>query len=204
VTYFGISAAGWAAWTAIGTLLLAAVTTGAVIVTMCLAQSERKRDDRLRREAADGAAERERTERRARQDYEARQVIVSVAAPDHQPTDPRAPSTHYLTVSTPVAYPIKQVDVQLVVTANGAPSIVSYSKLSTGIHVDNERVRYDFAVLMPMEADPIVRFTDWHGNRYYQFRHYTERFGPDTDWHEAARALDELIRTGPEPDEARP
>jgi hypothetical protein len=45
-----------------------------------------------------------------------------------------------------------------------------------------------------------MRWVDWHGNRYYQYRHYTERFGQDTEWLEAAQKIDQWIRTGPKPD----
>jgi len=45
-----------------------------------------------------------------------------------------------------------------------------------------------------------MRFVDWHGNLYYQYRHYTQRFSQNTDWHEAAQAIDQWIRTGPKPD----
>lgn len=47
---------------------------------------------------------------------------------------------------------------------------------------------------------PIVRWVDWHGNLYYQYRDYTEQFSRDTDWSKAAEKFYELIGTGPKPD----
>jgi hypothetical protein len=44
-----------------------------------------------------------------------------------------------------------------------------------------------------------MRFVDWQGNLYYQYRHYTRRFGQNTDWDKAAQAIDKWIRTGPKP-----
>jgi hypothetical protein len=69
-------------------------------------------------------------------------------------------------------------------------------------YVDEQRVYYAFWAEAPYrapDAAPIMRFVDWHGNRYYQYRHYTGRFGQNTDWADAARKLDEWIRTGPKP-----
>jgi hypothetical protein len=45
-----------------------------------------------------------------------------------------------------------------------------------------------------------MRIVDWHGSLYYQYRHYTQRFGQNTDFGEAALAIDQWIRTGPKPD----
>ena len=45
-----------------------------------------------------------------------------------------------------------------------------------------------------------MRFVGWRGNLYYQYRHYTQRFGQNTEWGDAAQAIDQWIRTGPKPD----
>jgi hypothetical protein len=47
---------------------------------------------------------------------------------------------------------------------------------------------------------PVIRWVDWRCNRYYQYRHYTERFGQNAEFLDAAVKLDEWIRTGPKPD----
>ncbi len=44
----------------------------------------------------------------------------------------------------------------------------------------------------------IARFVDWHGNRYYQWHHYTGRFGQDADWLDAAKKIDEWLVRRPE------
>ena len=46
---------------------------------------------------------------------------------------------------------------------------------------------------------PIIRFVDWHGNRYYQYRGYTMRFGQQAEWIDAAIEIDKFIRTGRNP-----
>ncbi len=101
VTYFRVSPAGWAAWTAIGTLTLAGATVVAIVVASIQARrgrrradaerlaeikrdndkraEDRARDDRLRRKAAGERDRRDAAERRAREDYEARQVVVGLA-----------------------------------------------------------------------------------------------------------------------------
>jgi hypothetical protein len=69
--------------------------------------------------------------------------------------------------------------------------------------IDEQRIYYGFWVAVPVtaiRADPIMRFVDWHGNLYYQYRRYTQRFPQNTDWLTAAQKIDEWIRTGPKPD----
>jgi hypothetical protein len=68
-------------------------------------------------------------------------------------------------------------------------------------HVDEQRAYFGFWSHTPGEDEkPIVRWVDWHGNRYYQYRNYSERLGQDTDFLEAAQKIDQWIRTGPKPD----
>jgi hypothetical protein len=43
----------------------------------------------------------------------------------------------------------------------------------------------------------VIRFLDLHDNRYYQYRDYTQRFPANTDWSQAATAIDQWLRTGP-------
>jgi hypothetical protein len=45
-----------------------------------------------------------------------------------------------------------------------------------------------------------MRFVDWHGNLYYQYKRYTQRFSQNTNFGQAAQKIDEWNRTGPKPD----
>jgi hypothetical protein len=47
---------------------------------------------------------------------------------------------------------------------------------------------------------PVIRFVDWHGNRYYQYRGYTRRFGQNDKWRNALEWFDMFLRRGPSPD----
>lgn len=159
---------------------------------------ERKRDDLLRHEAAGERDQRDAAERRAREDYEARQVLVTVEAQEHPGTGHNF--NRRVTLSTPRAYPIKQVEGCLAIPSDSGPGIFEFGHAGDESYVDGQRVYYAFWAEVPYRAPgaaPIMRFVDWHGNRYYQYRHYTERFGQNTDWADAARKLDEWIRTGP-------
>jgi hypothetical protein len=51
----------------------------------------------------------------------------------------------------------------------------------------------------PETPGRFIRFVDPHGNRYCQFRDHTQRFPQNTDWIEAANAIDQWLRTGPKP-----
>lgn len=229
--YLGIGQTSWIAWTAIGTLALALATVIAIRVAIRTTAAERRhddarrkedrdrddarraedrqrddakraedrqRDDLLRREAADAIERREAAERRAREDYEARQVLVTIEAKEH-PT--LAEFTHYITVSTPHAYPIKQVDGQLAGWRTSQMGATGFGHAGDEPWVDENRVHFGFWSHSPDRGEyPIIRFVDWHGNRYYQYRHYTDRFGQNTDYLDAAQQLDSWIRTGPKPD----
>ena len=154
----------------------------------------------MREEAREQAERRERAERIAREDYEARQVLVTVEAKEHPGRGHNF--NRRVTLSTPHAYPIKQVEGCLAVPSNSGLGILGFGHGGDEPYVDEHRVYYAFWAGVPERAPgaaPIMRFTDWHGNRYYQYLHYTERFGQDTDWADAARKLDEWIRTGPNP-----
>ncbi|HKI42144.1 MAG TPA: hypothetical protein VKA66_17635 [Mycobacterium sp.] len=199
-------------WIAIGTGALAAGTFVLAWVTVKTSAAARRhddekraedraRDDRLRQEALDQAERREQAERTARDDYEARQVLVTVEEKEY-------PSLGHdfnrrVTLSTPHAYPIKWVDGRLVVQSNNGLGIVPFGHTGDEPYIDELRIYYAFWAAVPEtapKASPLMRFVDWHGNLYYQYRHYTQRFSQNTDWHEAAQAIDQWIRTGPKPD----
>lgn len=199
-------------WIAIGTGALAAGTFVLAWVTVKTSAAARRhddekraedraRDDRLRQEALDQAERREQAERTARDDYEARQVLVTVEEKEY-------PSLGHdfnrrVTLSTPHAYPIKWVDGRLVVQSNNGLGIVPFGHAGDEPYIDELRIYYAFWAAVPVtapKASPLMRFVDWHGNLYYQYRHYTQRFSQNRDWHEAAQAIDQWIRTGPKPD----
>ena len=167
---------------------------------------DRERDDRLRREAAEEREQREAADRRAREDYEARQVVVKL----EQFRDlsrvqgfPADTFSHRIDVSTPTAYPIKQVDGRWVLTSHGNFSTVDFGFGVDPPTVEGDRTTYSFRARIPVtdsDAEPIVRFVDWHGNLYYQYHHYTKRFSQNTDFGQAAQVIGQWIRTGPKPD----
>ena len=199
-------------WTAIGTGALAAGTFVLAWVTVRTGTKERRhddmkraedraRDDRLRQEALEQLERREQAERTAREDYEARQVLVTVEEKEH-------PGTGYdfnrrVTLSTSHAYPIKYVDGNLAFQTNSGLGITGFGHAGDEPYIDEQRIHYAFWAAVPAttpNATPIMRFVACHGNLYYQYRHYTQRFPQNTDWSEAARVIDLWIRTGPKPD----
>jgi hypothetical protein len=201
------------AWTAIGTGALAAATIALGWVTSNTAKADRRhddakraedraRDDRLRQEQLNQLERREQTERTAREDYEARQVLVMVEEKEHAGLG--RDFNRRVTLSTPHAYPIKWVDGALAHRSNGGGlGIIPFGHAGDDPYIDAERIHYPFWAYFPdqaFQAAPIMRFVDWHGNLYYQYRHYTKRFGQNTTWEQAAQALDEWIRTGPKAD----
>jgi hypothetical protein len=199
-------------WTAVGTFTLAAATFVLAITTVRTGVADRRhdddkraedrvRDDRLRQDALKQTVDRERVERTAREDYEARQVLVRVEAENHPGTGHNF--NRRVTLSTPHAYPIKQVEGCMVLLSNSGLGTIGFGHVGDEPYIDEQRVHYAFWAEAPERAPgaaPIMRFADWHGNRYYQYRGYTERFGQNTDWLDAAQKLDEWIRTGPKPD----
>jgi hypothetical protein len=203
---------GWDAWIGIGTGALAVGTFVLARVTSTTAAADRHhddekraedraRDDRLRKEQLDQLEQREQAERIALEDYEARQVLIHVEEKEH-------PSLGHnfnrrVILSTPHAYPIKWVDGCLVHRTNGGLGIIPFGHSGDAAYIDDQRIYYLFwaeVSAQVFQAAPIMRFVDWHGNLYYQYRHYTQRFSQNTDWSQAAQALDEWIRTGPKPD----
>ena len=85
---------------------------------------DRARDDHLRQEHLDQLEGRGRVERTAREDYEARQVLLMVEEKEHPGRG--HDYNRRITLSTPHAYPIKWVDGRLVVQSVGNQSIVSF------------------------------------------------------------------------------
>ncbi len=199
-------------WTALCTGALAVGTFVLARVTVTISADARRhddakraedraRDDRLRQEQLDQLERRELAEHTAREDYEARQVLVAVEEKQHPGLG--HDFNRRVTLSTPHAYPVKYVDGRLVVQTNSGLSIIPFGHAGDDPYIDTVRIYYPFWAEVPAQvhrAGPIMRFVDWHGNLYYQYRHYTKRFGQNTTWEQAAQALDEWIRTGPKPD----
>jgi hypothetical protein len=203
---------GWDAWTAIGTGALAVGTFALAWVTVTTGKADRRhddakraedrvRDDRMRQEQFDQLERREEAERTAREDYEARQVLVQVEEKEHPGRD--RTYNRRVTLSAPHGYPIKQVEGRLAHQTNGGLGILPFGHGGDVPYIDENRIYYAFWVVIPenvYNAAPIMKFVDWHGNLYYQCQNYTRRFGQNTTFEQALQVLDEWIRTGPKPD----
>lgn len=210
-------------WIAIGTGALAIATSVLARVTVKTAAADRRhddekraedrrhddekraedraRDDHLRQEALDQLERREQAERIKLEDKEARQVLVAVEEKEHPGNGHNF--NRRVTLSTPHTYPVKWVDGSLVAQTNSGLSILPFGHGGDEPYIDEQRIYYAFWAAVPVTAPnavPIMRFVDWHGNFYYQYKHYTRRFPQNTDWMKAAQVLDEWIRTGPKPD----
>jgi hypothetical protein len=195
------------AWTAI----LALVTVVALAVTIWLSVTERRRDDtrrrkdrerddrlraeqqarddRMHQEAAEETERRELAERKAREDYEARQVV------DRYDDLPGS-----LIISAPHSYMVKQIHGAWVYSRNGNLSVVEFDRHHDDPKTDDHRTYYEFKIRTDREAESIIRFTDWHGNLYFRYRGYTIRGKQNTTFLGAAQEIDLWIRTGPKPD----
>lgn len=131
---------------------------------------------------------------RAKEDTEARQVAVTIEAKRGWE------STHQITVSTPITYPVKQVEAQIAWQTNGGLAMTSTGFGGDPPRADGQHRCYTFrASVNPQirNPEPVIRFVDLHGNRYYQFRDHTQRFPANTDWTQAVTAIDQWLRTGP-------
>jgi len=131
---------------------------------------------------------------RAKEDTEARQVAVTIEAKRGWE------STHQITVSTPITYPVKQVEAQIAWQTNGGLAMTSTGFGGDPPRADGQHRCYTFrASVNPQirNPEPVIRFVDLHGNRYYQFRDHTQRFPANTDWTQAVTAIDRWLRTGP-------
>jgi hypothetical protein len=146
-------------------------------------------------EPHDASTETQRREaaQRAEQDTEARQVLVTIEA------KPGEHFTHLITISTPITYPVKQVEAQIAWQANSGLGMTSPGFSGDPPHADSQRRYYTFraSVNPQIHPEPAIRFVDLHGNRYYQFRDYTQRFPANTEWSRALTAIDEWLRAGP-------
>jgi hypothetical protein len=156
----------------VATFLLALVTVITLLVTG-------HREKHARRE-----------ERRAKEDYEARLVVVKIEA---VPQGRHPELTHQITVSAPRTYPVTRVEAQLAGwSIDAEPEDMEVRPLGFRPDLpsaDDKRIYFRFPSPSPAEnmEFPIVRWVDWHGNIYYQYRDYTERFRPKTEWGTAAR-----------------
>jgi hypothetical protein len=204
--------------TAIGTLILALATVVLAYFTYWTGKQavkiagedrtrddarradDRERDDRLRREQLDELERREKIERRDREDRDARQVTVIEEGINQ--VNRNGPNRR-ITLSSPNISPIKQVQGAIVnIRPDGGLNITPFGG-HTPPTVDTERTYYQFHVDVQdtsgQGAYPIMRWVDWHGNFYYQLRHYTMRFPPSTNFEEAAPVIYEWIRAGAGP-----
>jgi hypothetical protein len=226
MSFLGLGPLAWTAIAAIAGILLAAATVAAIIVTVRIARTDRKRDgekreqdrkwdsdrrkedrdrdDRLRHEAADEWERRTRAERADREDYEARQVTVELhpGEPPSQPLGHRW--DHRITVSAPATYPVKQVEVQIAYWSNANLGIMPLGHTGDKPESVNGRVYYRFwAEISDQLYTPttIARFVDRHGNLYYNYLHQTMRFPQNTGWEIAAQQIWKWVATGPKAEE---
>jgi len=175
-----------------------------------LRRQDREREDQLRREADERWEQRRRAEQRQREDDDAQQQVVVEflpggprSTPGSAVVDPDDGITHRVIVTTPGAYPIKQIDAQIVHHTDSNLGVLAPGWTFEHPLRENGQVRYTcFARVPPQvhDAAAIVRFTDRNGNLYYSYLGYTRRFGQNTEWTDAARQLDLWVRTGPKPD----
>jgi predicted nucleotide-binding protein len=135
---------------------------------------------------------------RAKEDTDARQVTAVIEA------KPGVNSTHLITVSTPITYPIKLLEGQITWQTNNGLGMTGFGFAGDPPRTDDRHRRYTFrASISPQihDPEPIIRFVNLHGNRYYHYRDHTQRFPHHTDWTEAANTIDQWLRTGPKPDQ---
>jgi hypothetical protein len=62
--------------------------------------------------------------------------------------------------------------------------------------IGEERTSYTFTESVTGNRYPLMRFVDWNGNLYYQYRHYTMRFEPETEWLGALQVIEKWSRDG--------
>lgn len=135
-------------------------------------------------------AKRTRAAKRAKEDYEARQVVAWAEAAGQ--------GRSHIVVSSPDDYPIEQVETRVVVQLSTGTRIEWYGHSSGGGYYDiGGRIKYLFAGERQLSMwTPIIRFVDGQGNRYYQYKNYTECFPIEMDWKEALRELEKRIQNG--------
>lgn len=216
MTYFwGVSSTAWVALTAFGTLLLAAATTAAILVTLHTTKTDRVRDDLKRQEDRNHEADLRRqdaaewdrrinTERRDREDYEARQVTIELTA-TRPPVETFSPGTHFnhrITVRSPAVFPIKWLEMQIAHQSGTGVALYSRQARDPAV-VENGFAIYGYWAEIPeqaRDAAPIIRFVDRHGNLYYQYKGHTQRFPQNTDFGIATTSIENWLKTGPKPD----
>lgn len=137
----------------------------------------------------------------------AAQRLIELAAASQVTVDMEPVSgkkhTHLITVSAPITYLIKWVNAEIAWQTNSGLGTTGTGFGGDPPRADDRRRRYTFrASVSPQihNPEPIIRFVDSHGHLYYQFRHHTERFPPNTDASTAANQIDQWLRTGPNPD----
>jgi len=195
----------------------AVVTAAALAITVYLAQTERKRDaklrrqdrereDQLRREADEKWKRRRRNEQRQREDDDAQQQVSVEFLPGGPLSQGQSAVTtgdgitHRIIVRAPTAYPIKWVGAEIGYQTNSGIGTIPPGWAFERTVTENGEVRHIcFARVNPQVNDPapIVRFADRNGNLYYSYRGYTRRFSQNTDSITAATEIDKWIRTGP-------
>jgi hypothetical protein len=206
------------ALTAMGTLLLAAATTVAILVTLHTTKTDRERDDLKRQEDRNHEADlrrqdaaewdrRTNTERRDREDYEARQVTIEVTAtqPPVGTFHPGSNFNHRITVRSPAVFPIKWLEMQIAHQAGTSVALYSPRHGGDPAVLENGFTVYRYWAEIPeqaRDAAPIIRFVDRHGNLYYQYKGHTQRFPQNTDFGTAATAISNWLNTGPKPDQS--
>jgi hypothetical protein len=204
MTYWGVSATGWVAWTAIGTLTLAAATFVAIIVGALQRRGDRLRDDRLRAADRTEFEKQLRADQIEREDEAARQVTVEMVTEAPQNQSPGWTGLNRkVTISAPADYVVKQLVVQMAGQAGtGVTTQPVGPQTENGTIKNSRRVWSYWAEAHEQLNDPapIISFVDRHGNLYFQYKGHTERFPQITQFTDAALAIQKWIATGPKPD----
>ncbi len=202
--------------TAIGTIVLALATVALAVVTYLVARSDRRhdseqraadrkhddeqraadreRDDRLRKEQLDRIEQRELHEQRDRADSEAR--LVRVTRSGLQVINGQGPNL-LVTLSTPNNCPISQVQGSMVEPTGTTIATTPFNIGHSEPELDQIFTYFKFHVKFnPVSgsAEPIMRWTDRHGNLYYQLRQHTMRFSQGTDFGAAYETIASLLR----------
>jgi hypothetical protein len=138
-------------------------------------RQDRARDDDLRRQADEKWEQRRRAEQKQREDDDAQEQVTIEFLPGGPLSQPEQAVvtgdgiTHRILVTAAAAYPIKQVDAQIAHGTNSGVGILPPGwTFAPRVH-DNGLVRRTCFARVPPgvhDAEPIVRFTDRHGNLY--------------------------------------
>lgn len=175
------------------TLAVAVATLLLAIVTVWLARYGWRRDDSKRAEDSARRDQRDQEERSAQADREARQVIVDRHSPE---------LARRIVISAPCTYPIKHPEIMWLYS-NSNWSYEHPGGIRFPVEVNDGWVCYGFEVEENQYShggEPLVRFTDINGVRYYQLRHLTLRFKQNDDWQQAVERFKQWFSLGPAPD----